>query len=144
MATKYTALGSLSTVLSTDLNSLASGGISNASAEVSNGTDRNIRAVVELYVAAPGVTRTAAAAVAICAVPTADGTNYPDAVTDTMANYVVATLQLDASTTARRVVAWDVPVPPTAFKWRVFNLSGSAMASSGNELKVAYYNFEDA
>jgi hypothetical protein len=132
-------LGSQSTLLSTELNSLANNALALGSAfdnTAGQAGDGNTLCDVELvvtYGTAPGVST----AVALWLLGTQDGTNYEDGGSSvTPGRLPDQTFPLLAVTTAQRVVRrmW---LPWGKFKPLIKNDgTGVAMAASGNTLKV--------
>ena len=104
----YTA--AIATVLSTDLNSLASGNTSAASAALDNTTNLDLLADLTLTVATQGSARSAGAVVSVYMVQALDGTNYDDV--QASCSELVAVFSLDAATTAGRSAAVTFPSRP--------------------------------
>lgn len=143
---KYTAIQSATTVLSTELNSLANDGNSLSSAISNDGSsERFLYCMIEVSLAAQSTARSAGAHIAIYFLPTIDGGttySYGDNSTDPSPGTLVATLPLDASTSARVVTIYGVQLPPSDFKILLENKTGQAFASSNNTLKIAQYGIE--
>lgn len=145
MAYKHSALETIWTALSSELNSLADGADSALSAEEDNSASgqRWPMAMVEIYIALQGTARTAGASVSLFVVPSTDGTNYGDAATAaTSNNYLVGVYSLDAATTARYLTG-RITLPPTKYKVELRNNTGRALASSGNTVKIREFTGED-
>ena len=136
----YTA--SIASALTTDLNSLANGSASAASAALDNTSNLDLYHDLTLTVAAQGSARSAGATVSVYLVMALDGTNYDD-VNATTAE-LVAVFPLDAATTARQATRRDVPVPPGLFKYFVVNNTGQAFAASGSLLEFRAHSIETA
>jgi hypothetical protein len=136
----YTA--SIASALTTDLNSLANGSASAASAALDNTSNLDLYHDLTLTVAAQGSARSAGATVSVYLVMALDGTNYDD-VNATTAE-LVAVFPLDAATTARQVTRRDIPVPPGLFKYFVVNNTGQAFAASGNIVEFRAHSIETA
>ena len=132
-----------STYLSTELNSLANDGNKLGSA-IDNETNKDRFLAVEVYVAVQGSARSSGAYVAVYLLPSLDGTNftYGDDSTDPPANTLVATLPLDAATTARYQNVYNIPIPPLQFKLLIENKTGQAFAASASTVKYSTYNEE--
>jgi len=141
---KWEARATSETVLSTELNSLASDGNKLSAAFDNYASDKlYFYAEFELYLAAQS-TRSAGAHVALYILPELDGSNYSfgDDSTDPSGSNLSATFALDAATNARYVVITGVLLPPTSFKILVENKTGVAFAASGNTLKMRRYNVQ--
>jgi hypothetical protein len=136
----YTA--SIASALTTDLNSLANGSASAASAALDNTSNLDLYHDLTLTVAAQGSARSAGATVSVYLVMALDGTNYDD-VNATTAE-LVAVFPLDAATTARQVTRRDIPVPPGLFKYFAVNNTGQAFAASGNIVEYRAHSIETA
>ncbi len=133
----------LTTYLSTELNSLASAG-NKLGAAIANETARARFIGLEIAVAAQGSARVEGAHIAVYLLPALDGSTFSygaDAV-DASPSNLVATAQLDASTSARTVVLPDIPIPPFDFKLLIENNTGQALAASGNTVKHRTYGEE--
>lgn len=132
-----------SSVISTGLDSLADAARAISSAE-DNETNKYRFCSFELEIATQGSARSAGAYCAIYIVTSVDGTNFQfgDASTAPPANALVATMPLDAATTARYQNSNLIPLPPLQFKVIVENQTGQAFAASGSELKITYYSEE--
>ncbi len=142
---KWSALGTLTTYLSTELNSLASAA-NKLGAAIANQTDKNKLAVVELVVTY-GTAPAAGKSVDLYVVFSADGTNYSDGddTIDPAITSYVGSFPLRAVTTAQRIVIANIPLlAPASFKFLVLNEAGQAMAATGNTLKYGTYNSEIA
>jgi hypothetical protein len=130
--------------LTTELNSLANAArVIGAAIDNSSGLDMYMD--VEAYVAAQGSARSAGAYLGIYLIPSLDGgTNYGygDATDAPPASGLVAALPLDAATTARRVQATMIPVPPGHFKLIISNATGQAFAAADSTLAYRLYSTE--
>lgn len=146
MATdKWSALGTLITYLSTELNSLASAA-NKVGAAIDNATNKNKLAIVELVVTF-GTAPAAGKSVDLYAVFSADGTNYSDGddTVDPPVTSYLGSFPVRAVTTAQRIVVANIPLlAPASFKFLLLNEAGQAFAASGNTLKYATYNSEIA
>lgn len=132
---------SATNILTTELNTLANATNSAASAAIDNTTNLDLFMDLELYVAAATAARSAGAAIYVYIVPTIDGgTNYVD-VEQTTAE-LIAGFTLDASTTARRAMIRDLPIPPSLFKLFVRNVTGQPLNASGNVLRYRTHNVQ--
>ena len=141
--TKHKAYSAaIASVLTTDLNSLASGGTSAASAALDNTSALDLFADLTLTIATQGSARSAGANVAVYLTQALDGTNYDDAHAGTAE--LVAVFSLDAATTARQSSRRDVPIPPGLYKLFLVNNTGQALAASGNILEHRMHSIETA
>lgn len=140
---KWSALGTLTTYLSTGLDGLASA--ANAiGAAIANQTDKNKLMIVELVVTF-GTAPAAGKSVDLYAVFSADGTNYSDGdgTVDPPITSYLASFPVRAVTTAQRIVIPNIPLlAPASLKLVLLNESGQAFAATGNTLKYATYNTE--
>jgi len=130
------------TVLSTELNSLGSGSMTAASAAVANQTNLDMYADIEVNLAS--FSPASGAYVAIYIAEAVDASNYP---TQSAADMRLTSTQLLANlplgttaSTAQRVVARNVLLPPGSFKLYLDNQSGAALAASGSTVKLLTYN----
>ena len=143
--TKWEAPASISTIFTTELNSLADGGnqISSALSNDAAG-ELYLYADFELYINTTA-SRAADARVELYILVELDGSNYSYGGTslDPAPSMHVGDFQFDASATATRYAhIRGVLLPPTDFKVLVINELGVAMASSSNTLKWIKYNLQ--
>lgn len=135
------AYETIATVLSTEMNSLANAGYTAASAaQGADGTGGPLYGDFELVLASLDPTVFTLAELYILA--SADGTNYADtpASTNPATNDLVGVfVGLDTSS-AKRAVLRDVPLPPGLWKAVIKNVSGVSMSASNNTLKVRAHN----
>ncbi len=139
---KWNAPSSTVTVLTTDLNSLGSATMSAASSAIANQTNLDIYADIEVNLAS--LSPAAGAYVAIYIALAVDGSNYP---APSGADMRLSSTQLlcvipvgTTASTAQRVAARNVILPPGTFKIYLDNQCGVALASSGNTVKFNVYN----
>lgn len=130
-------------VLTTELNSLATGSACALSAEQDNSTNLDILADFQLDLASLSISSTAAF-VAVYIVPSVDGTNYPDWTSGAGAvyhsQYFVGTILVkNVSATTARANLSGIALPPGKFKVAVRNSVGVSFAASGNTLKMRTY-----
>lgn len=147
MPLNYTARGTQTSVLTTEMNSLASAAVCTASSAQDNDTagTRDALAQFELYVAAQGSNRAAGAYVALYIVPESDGTNYGNTTDECLDNYLAWTWSMDdVALAARYLIADNVRLPVGDWKALIKNGTGQALAASANTLKYRVYTFEDA
>jgi hypothetical protein len=144
MAYKHSALETIFTALSTELNSLANATACSASSAFDNDSvgQRWTAAMVEIYIATQGTARSAGASVSLYIIPTTDGTNYGDTTDECLDNYSVGHYGLDDTTTARYITG-RIHLPPTDYKVVLKNNTGQAFAASGNTVKLREFTSED-
>jgi hypothetical protein len=132
--------GSVSTVLSSELDSLADE--TNAtSSEIDNGTDLYFRDDVELLTAMNGYALDAGATVELFLIEALDDTAFSDgdSTIDPPAMNIVGAFDLRAVTTAQRHIIRGIVIPPTKFKYVVINKTSQTWASSGNVIRRRSY-----
>lgn len=144
-AVNWEAAGAVSTLLSTELNSLANNAISAASAEFNNEANLDVLAWFELTVdhtvnpsATPPVHD-------LYMTRALDGTNYESApVTggSGQGHLYVGSFRVLANTNVQRIVIGPFLLPPMKLKFYVDNRCGQAMEASGNTLKISTNNLE--
>lgn len=132
--------GTLTTVISTDLDSLATGTRSNAGAVFDNGAGLYLFGDFEANITFAS-SPTAGGLLTLFLLPAVDGTNYADG-SSSVANinaqrgfWVVRGVN-----TAQRIVLPGVVLPPCKFKIMVANDASQNLASSGNTIKVLPYS----
>jgi hypothetical protein len=133
----------LTTVLSTGLNSLGIGAMSAASATIANHT--NLDKYVDIEVNLASLSPTAGARVDIYILESVDTTNFP---AQSAADLRLTTSQLLVSipigttaTTAQRVVARNVELPVGDFQIMLDNQTGVALNAANNTVK--FYTYDD-
>ena len=136
----YTA--AIASVLTTELNSLATATNTAASAAIDNTSALDLYVDLTLTIATMGVARSAGATVNVYMVMALDGTNYDDV--DATCAELVAVFPLDAATTARQSTRRDIPVPPGLFKLFARNVTGQTLAASGNLVEARYHSITTA
>ena len=141
--TKHRAYSAaIASTLTTELNALANGSTSAASAAIDNTSNLDLYHDLTLTVAAQASARSAGATVSVYLTMALDGTNYDD--TNATTAELVAVFPLDAATTARQATRRDIPVPPGLFKYFVVNNTGQAFAVSGSLLEWRGHSIETA
>ena len=149
MASIKLEAGSITTLLSTEMNSLAN----NAAAlgvEFDNSDGLWMWGVFELNVTF-GSNPTAGNTVDLYLIPAPDGTNFDDAVTGASGSAPVTCyaggFPLRAVTSAQKVpvgVVRRIELPPTKFKGFVINRAGVSFPSSGSTVKMVPYRYQSA
>ena len=137
MATvKLSAYGSTTSVLATELNSLANGSLSSASSAYDNSSNLYPLCAVEVVIATQGSARSAGATVTVFMSSSATGTTQDN----TVESPIAMTFALDAATTARTHTFHNVPLTPSSSsKFTLLNSTGQALAASANTVKVVPY-----
>lgn len=144
MATfQYSSFPSLTSYLTTELNSLANGSRKLGAAL---DTAQATYMAVEVEIAAQGSNRSATAVIEVYLLKSFDGgTDYDygsDSLDPALTN-LAASLPLDATTTARVITAmFPLPGDLPYCKLLLKNVTGQAFASSGNTLKYALFSIE--
>ena len=141
MATaKWDTPVAIATILSTDLNALANGAYSAASAAVNNETGLNLYASFELYLAS--LTPAAGGYCAVHILYSLDGTNFADGggATAPSAGSLVCTFDLSTATAVKRHVRGNILLAPYQFKVVLLNAAGAALAATGNTLKYRVHS----
>ena len=142
--------GSIQTVLSTELNSLANGSSTAAGATFDNSLTANLFlfALFELNVTF-GTAPTAASLINLYILPAPDGTNFDDgsaSIVPPNTSYVGG-FPLRAVTTAQKVNLAGGPLllvslPPVPIKLLAINNSGQAFPASGSTIKMVPYRYQ--
>ena len=141
MATVKWSPAAITTLLSTELNSLTSGSLSALGTEYDNTAGLYLFADFQLD-ATFGTNPTANAPILLYVVPKTDGTNY---------NYGSSSVAWDgfarggwamqAVTTQQLYTIHGIPIPPLKFKIHIKNLCGQTMAASGSTVKMVPYQY---
>jgi hypothetical protein len=145
-------LGTTTTLMSTELNSLASsataGAISSVGGGVFNNTvggggfDGYLYGQLELNLGAPGGTLTANTAANVWFLSTVDGTNYEDGSASVIpAHAPDVVFPVRAVSTAQRIARRCI-LPQGNFMVLIQQATGQTWAASGNTLKVQPATFE--
>ena len=145
MASVKWETGSESTVMDTELNSIADDGIA-VSNEIDNSTDLYLFDDVEWANAAWGGPHDAGAVIELYAVlEELDGTGYEDGDDGTntpASSNLVGVFNIRAAAAAQVHILRQVPIPPQKFKYVIVNKTGQATPSSGNTLKRKPYRYQ--
>ena len=136
--------GSVTTVMSTDLNALADDA-NNIGGVIDNTTDLFVFDDYELHTAALGYTPTAGAVIELYILASIDdGTTYEDG-SDSItppSSALMGVFNLRASTAAQTHIIRQVYIPANKFKLLVINKAGAALAATGNTLRRRPYRFQ--
>ena len=131
MATiQWAAPSSAQTMLTTELNSLATASTSALGSEWDNTSTRYVQAAGEVYLAS--LTPASGGYVQVFLVPALDGTNYGDIV----AANLVATIYPSTSASVKRLMFENVPLGPYKYKAALKNVTGATLGASGNTFKL--------
>jgi hypothetical protein len=136
---QYANVQAFSSVLTTELNSLADAANSNASSNQDNST--NLYGFADVSVVLGAINPTSAGArLEIHLIPRlADGSTYADL----SASTIVGTVVVDTSgSNTKEGMLRGVPIPPGFFQWRATNRTGVTLAASGNTMSVRYYDIK--
>lgn len=130
-------------VLSTELNSLATGSRTNAGTEVDNSSNLDTYGILELSVTF-GTNPSATAYVAIHILTAPGGTNYADGSSSVApgADTLLLTLPILASTSAQRKITKPFALPPTKIKFILENQTGQSFPASGSTVTLYSDNYE--
>jgi hypothetical protein len=133
---------SITTILSTELNSLANNTMSAASAVYDNSSNLNLYADIEVVLAS--LSPSAGSRVDLYILCAEDGTNYP---AQSDADFRLTGTQLlvsiptgIAATAAQRIVVRNVVLPPSKIEIKLDNQTGVSLNASGNTVKFNIYN----
>ncbi len=132
-----TFVESATSSLTTELNTLASGSVSTASAAVTSNQDQY--ALLELFVNFPSAP-TDGRSVIVFALPSIDGTNYNDVTDPIDPGNILAIFRVRAVNTDQRITKRAM-LPPGNFKIAVKNDTDQAMKSTLNTVK--YRRFDE-
>lgn len=139
---KWNAPSATASILTTELNSLSTNTMTAASSAITN--DSNLDMYVDIEVVLAALSPTAGAFVALYLLESVDGTNYPaqsDADTRLTSSQLLCVIPVGvAASTAQRVAARTIPIPPGKFKIKLDNQTGATLASSANTVKWNAYN----
>jgi hypothetical protein len=134
----------ITTVLSTELNSLGSAAISALGTQYDNATNCFLYAMFEVT-ATFGTGPSADSTLDLFLVPAPDGTNYDDGSSSVYSqNHAVGGWTMRNVNTQQKIALWGVPLPPTKFKLQVVNNTDQAIAASGNLVKMIAYGLKAA
>ena len=133
---------SSTTVLTTELNSLADATMSAASTAIANQTNLDMYADIEVNLAS--LSPAGGGYVSLYILEAVDGSNYPsqsDADLRLTGTQLLCLLPVGTTaSTAQRVVARNVLIPPGSFKIKLDNRTGVALNASGNTVKFNSYD----
>ena len=133
---------SRSTVLTTELNSLANGGYSGVGTEIDNSANLDQYGSLEINLAS--LTPTSGAYLQLFLTQAVGGTNYEDPPSSTNPGYQMSVAVMSVATGAatKRITTPFFRLPPTKFKFVLLNGCGAALAASGNTVTLYTDNDE--
>ncbi len=141
MATVKWAAASITSMLTTELNSLASGSICSLGTEYDNTAGLYLFADFQLDVTF-GSSPTANAPVLLYLVPKTDGTNYNfGSSTAVWDGFARGGWSMMAINTQQLLTISGIPIPPLKFKVHVKNVSGQPFPASGSTVKMVPYQY---
>lgn len=126
---------SRSTVLTTELNSLAAAGVSVAGTEIDNSTNLDVWGQLKLSVTF-GSAPTAGGYVNLYMVTAPDGTNYEDSGTVTPIHRLVASLPVRAVNTAQILNSKPIILEPGKTKFYLENVTSQAFPASASTVTL--------
>jgi len=134
---------SLTSVLTTEINSLADGNTTALGTAQDNTSNLDDTADFQLDLASLTISSTTAYCT-VFIVPSVDGTNYPDWGSSAFANYdnqyVVGIILLkNVSAATARGMLTGIPIGPYKYKVALRNDTGATLASSGSTLGIRTY-----
>ena len=133
---------SVTTVLSTGLNSLGNNTMSAASSTISNASSLDMYVDVEVNLAS--LSPTTGAYVSLYILESVDAINFPaqsDVDLRLTSSQLLCVIPIGTTAaTAQRVVARNIIIPPGAFQIKLDNQAGVALNASGNTVKFNTYD----
>jgi hypothetical protein len=139
---KWNTPGTLTTVLSSGLNSLGTNTMSAASSTYANDTGLDLYCDVEVVLAS--LSPTSGAYVAVYVWESVDGSNFPaqsDADLRLTSTQLLCILPIGTTAaTAQRVVARNILLPPAKIQFKLDNQAGVSLNASGNTVKILPYS----
>lgn len=127
----WTAYGTETDALTTELNSLADGAESALGTEIDNTSPLDL--LMDLNIALASLTPTGSPEVVIGVYRSVDGTNYPDLPS------VTYTAAVTTGSGVKRATIEAVPLTPGKTKLTLTNETNVALAASGNTVKYRTY-----
>lgn len=141
---KWNTPSAISTVLTTELNSLSNNTMTAASSAINNTSNLDIYVDIEVVLAA--LSPSAGAFVAIYILEAVDSSNYPaqsDADLRLTSTQLLVSIPVGTTgSTAQRVVVRNVVIPPGLFKIKLDNQTGVSLAASANTVKFSAYDIQ--
>lgn len=148
----YTNPASETTLMSTNLNSLANDASNIGGTAIDNTSNRYFYSIFELSLASVDLNAQTNPACALYLVPSFDGTNYADDGTDASTTlhpptqYLVAVMGVDpgAGAMAHMAISPHIMMDPLKYTPVLVNETGAGFAASGNTLKIKTYTINTA
>ena len=141
---KWNSPRAVQSVMGTELNSLASGSMATSAAAYDNTSNLDIYVDIEVLLAAFSPVTTTPPYVTLFVQESVDGTNFPAQSAADMrltSSQLLVTIPIgEAASTAQRVVARQVQIPPAKFNVLLDNQTGTTFAASGNTVRFLPYN----
>ena len=135
----WTSYGSVTTAISTNLNSLADDGLAISSA-IDNSANKDLFIDIEVYLASVDLSAQTNPAIYVWLIARTDGTNFEDGGSSvTPARAPDKIVPLREVNGAQRVFARMGMLTPDQVKILVQNKAGAALADSGNTIKYMVY-----
>jgi hypothetical protein len=135
----------LTTVLSTQLNALASGSMSAASSTYANQTNLDLYCDLEVFLSTLGSAPAAGAYVDIYVLCAVDGTNFPaQSATDLRLTSTQKFCTVPVGTTSgstQRMVVRNLLLPPQPIQFILDNQLSIALAATLNTVKIEAYGY---
>lgn len=147
MASVKWETGTDTTVMSSELNSLADQAQAVASSPYDNSTGLYLFADVEWYNASLGYTPAAGSVIELYLIRSIlSGLGYEDGDNSIAppASNLVGIFNIRSSTAAQTHILRAIPIPPDSYKWLVINRTGGTLASSGNTLRQKPLRYQTA
>jgi hypothetical protein len=140
---KWTTTGTVTSYLTTELNSLADAA-NKLGAAINNTSNLNMWMDLEIVLAS--LTPGTGPYINVYFTAAVDGTNYTDGgdSVDPAYSDLIRSVPIVTGTGAKRVWVRKLEIPPLNFKILIENKAGTALASSGNTVKYITYNEQDA
>lgn len=137
-----TGAGSITSLLTTELNALAAGAGSALGTEFDNSTNLLIFGSFQLdvtFAVNPIVDTT----VDLYLIPAPDGTNYNNGSASIQPqNFAIGSFNIRAASTQQLLYLWGVQLPPTKFKMIGFNGTDQPFPASGSTVKMISYGLK--